>query len=94
MSGYFLAAASVASPRAKPTVTITSYFSSANCRDVLGVVLGVGRLDVLDFRAQILSRLLHAFPGRLVERLVVDLADVRHQTDLQLLHFRGLLELA
>ena len=63
---------------------------------VVGVVLGVLRLDVLDvaFRdAQRLRRLLHAFPGRLVEAAVVHPAHIRHHADLERcfgrLGFRG-----
>src|SRR5690606_2982966 len=48
--------------------------------DVVGVVGGVHRLNVVNFRpAQ--RRGEHAFPRGLVEALVVDAADVRHQPD-------------
>ena len=51
--------------------------------DVVAVVLGVGRLDVLAHAAELLDRSLDTLPGGLVERLVVDLAGVGHQTDAQ-----------
>ena len=38
---------------------------------------------------EVLLGALHAFPGRLVEALVVDLADVGHQADAELLGARG-----
>ena len=50
--------------------------------DVLVIVLGVGGLDVLHpVRHAISLGLLNAFPGGLVEGLVIHLADVRHQAN-------------
>ena len=49
--------------------------------DILGIILRVAGLDVLDVRAQIGLRLLHAFPRRLVEGLVVNLADIGYQAN-------------
>ena len=49
--------------------------------DVVGVVGGRGRLDEVGAAADLLGRRLGAFPRRLVERLVVHLADVGDETD-------------
>ena len=50
---------------------------------LLAVVDGIGRLDEPHLGAQVALRALDALPGRLVEALVVDLADVGDQADAQ-----------
>ena len=59
--------------------------------DVLGVVLRVGRLDVLDKGSQFRFGLFHAFPRGLVERLVVNLAHIGHQAHAEDLGLRAIL---
>ena len=82
---YLVAASWVACPIAKPTVTIDVVVVLRELVDVLGVVLRVGGLEELDLGAKLALRPLDALPGRLVEALVVDLADVGDQADAQAL---------
>ena len=81
VSGLASAAAWVASVMRKPTVTITFGVALEGGVDVLLVVGLGGGLDEARLEAEALLRRVQALVGVLVERAVVDLADVGHEAD-------------
>ena len=84
-SGLASAAASVSVVRRKPTVITTSGWPLEGRGDVRLVVGLADRLDVARLDAEALDGSLHAVVGELVERAVVDLADVGDEGDLEAL---------
>ena len=82
-SGFFFAAASVASPSRKPTVVIDLQPSFTIALDVVGVLRVGLRLDLTRLDAVLLLREEQAVVRRLVERLVVETTRVGHHAGLE-----------
>ena len=70
-------------PAAKPTVTMTSYFWSTKPWMFLAMSAETALIADWGAGAPILAAVLRALPGVLVEALVVELAHVGHEPDLQ-----------